>query len=154
MRPTKEKIVSLLSREGYKLTAQRLAVLDVIVDSQGHFTPAIVHERVRWNQSNVGLVTVYRTLEILAELGLVCRVHREGKSRSYTMSPSGHHHHLICSQCGAVADFTDCDLEELEQRLAQETGFEIEGHLLQFTGRCQACRRFSGIGSQGLGGKE
>ncbi|MDY6911610.1 MAG: Fur family transcriptional regulator [Chloroflexota bacterium] len=141
MRPTGRNITSILSRNGYKLTAQRRAVLDVIVDSQEHLTPAAVHERVWRDHPGIGLVTVYRTLEMLSEIGLICRVHRGGKSRSYTLAPLGHHHHLICSQCGAVADFTDCDLGKLEQRLAQETGFEIEGHLLQFTGRCQDCQR-------------
>jgi len=56
--------------------------------------------------------------------------------------PSEHHHHLICSDCGAVVDFANCDLGELEQRLSLKTGFEIEGHLLEFLGRCQNCRRY------------
>jgi Fur family ferric uptake transcriptional regulator len=55
--------------------------------------------------------------------------------------PSEHHHHLICSDCGAVEDFTDCDLSKLEQRLSRETSFDIEGHLLEFTGRCRDCRK-------------
>ena len=143
MRPTGKKIASALRERGYKLTTPRQAVLNVIVDSQEHFTAAAVHERVQRDHLGVGLVTIYRTLEMLSELGLLCRVHRGGKSRSYTLAPSGHHHHLVCSQCGAVADFTGCDLGELEQRLAQEAGFKIEGHLLQFTGRCQDCQQKS-----------
>jgi hypothetical protein len=75
------------------------------------------------------LVTVYRTLDILSELGLICEVHSGGNCRSYLMRrPQEHHHHLICADCGTVADFTDCDLSELEQRLSLETGFEIKGH--------------------------
>jgi Fur family ferric uptake transcriptional regulator len=57
--------------------------------------------------------------------------------------PSEHHHHLICSECDAVVDFTDCDLGELEQRLAQKFGFEIEGHLLEVFGYCQNCQKVS-----------
>jgi len=140
MRPTARKITSLLTQRGYKLTAQRQAVIDVVVNSREHLTPATVHEKVRRDYPAIGLVTVYRTLEMLYELGLICQVHREGNSRSYTLAPSGHHHHLVCSDCGTVADFTDCTLEELEARLADQTGFRIDGHLLQFVGHCQDCR--------------
>ena len=140
MRPTEKKLVATLSQSGYKLTAQRRSVLGAIVSSREHLTPAAVHERVKQDNPRVGLVTVYRTLELFSELGLICRVHGEGKSQSYTLAPTGHHHHMICSECGAVADFTDCDLSDLEERLSQETGFEIEGHLLEFTGRCSNCR--------------
>ncbi len=140
MRPTDKKLASILSQNGYKLTSQRLAVLNVIANSQEHLTPAAIFKKVNQDHSQIGLVTVYRILETLSDLGLICRVDRPGKSSSYTLSPSGHHHHLVCSECGAVADFTDCSLEKLEQRLSEETGFKIEGHLLQFTGICDDCR--------------
>ena len=100
------------------------------------------NEMVRQELPGIGLVTIYRTLEILAELGLICEVHTGGNCRSYLMRrPSEHHHHLICSDCGTVVDFTDCDLSRLEQRLHRETGFKIENHLLEFAGQCQNCQR-------------
>ena len=141
MRPTEKKLTSALGHNGYKLTAQRRAVLNAIANSHEHLTPAEVHEKVNQENSKVGLVTVYRTLELLSELSLICRVHGEGKSQSYTLAPSGHHHHMICTACGTVADFTDCDLGDLQQRLAHDTGFEIEGHLLEFYGRCRDCQQ-------------
>ena len=141
MRPTEKKVASVLSRRGYKLTPQRRAVLNVIVNRLEHLTPSEVYERVHRDHPSVGLVTVYRTLEVLSELGLLSQVHRVGSARSYTLTPLGHHHHLICSLCGVVADFTDCGLEELEQRLSQDTRFKIEGHLLQFVGRCRDCQQ-------------
>lgn len=140
MRPTEKKLVATLSQNGYKLTAQRRSVLGAIVSSHEHLTPAAVHERAKQDNPRVGLVTVYRTLELLSDLGLICCVHGEGRLRSYTLAPIGHHHHMICSECGTVADFTDCDLSDLEERLSQETGFEIEGHMLEFSGRCSNCR--------------
>jgi Fur family ferric uptake transcriptional regulator len=139
---TQSKIASILRHRGYKLTPQRRAVLNIIAQSHDHLTPAAIYEKVHQEHPHVGLVTVYRTLDILAELGLICEVHAGGSCRSYLMRrPSEHHHHLICSECGAVIDFTDCDLSNLEQRLARETHFEIEGHLLEFTGRCRNCRK-------------
>jgi Fur family ferric uptake transcriptional regulator len=142
MRLTEKKIASMLRQRGYKVTPQRRAVLNVIAHSHDHLTPAEIHERVHQEHPNIGLVTIYRTLGILAELELICEVHAGGSCRSYLLRrPSEHHHHLICSQCGAVVDFTNCDLGELEQRLSRETGFEIESHLLEFLGRCPNCQR-------------
>ena len=142
MRLTTNKIASIMKQRGYKITPQRRAVLNVIALSHDHLTPAAIYEKVHREQSSIGLVTVYRTLDMLAELGLICEVHSGGNCRSYLIRrPTGHHHHLICSDCGAVVDFTDCDLGELEQRLSRETSFEIDGHLLEFTGRCQGCQK-------------
>ncbi len=145
MRPTERKLALALGHNGFKLTAQRRAVLNAITNSHEHLTPAEVHEKVNKENSRVGLVTVYRTLELLSELGLICQVYREGKSQSYTLAPSGHHHHMICTECGAVVDFADCDLGELQERLIRETGFEIEGHLLEFSGRCRDCQTQKGL---------
>jgi Fur family ferric uptake transcriptional regulator len=78
---------------------------------------------------------------MLTELGLICEVHSGDNGRRYIIRRQAvHHHHLICSGCGSVVDFTDCDLSELGKRLSHETGFEMEGHLLEFYGRCQRCQ--------------
>ena len=137
-----KKIATMLRQHGYKLTPQRRMVLSAIALSHEHLTPAALYERIHQEHPGIGLVTIYRTLDILTKLGLICEVHAGGNCRSYLMRrPSEHHHHLICSECGAVADFTDCDLGEMEQRLSLETGFKIKGHLLEFLGQCQNCRR-------------
>ena len=141
MRSTEKRMKESLGQRGYKLTPQRQAVLRVLASSREHLTPAAAYERVRQDHPHIGLVTVYRTLEILARLELVCRVHVGGRCTSYKVAPSGHHHHLICSDCGAVTDFADCNLGELEQSLSRQTGFEIDSHLLEFTGRCQNCQK-------------
>lgn len=142
MRLTEKKIGAILRKQGYKLTTQRRAVLKTIALSQSHLSPTEIYSRVKQEHPDIGLVTVYRTLEILAELGVICEVYTRGSSRSYLMRrPPGHHHHLICSGCGAVVDFTDCNLSELEQRLSQATGFRMESHLLEFVGRCPNCQK-------------
>ena len=141
MRLTESKVEIVLRQHGYKLTPQRRAVIQTIVSTQDHLTPAAIYERVHQAHPNLGLVTIYRTLEILAELELICEVHAGGNCRSYTVGTSGHHHHLICSSCGRVVDFTGSHLGELEQKLSRETGFRIDGHLLEFIGLCQACQK-------------
>lgn len=138
------KVTATLKRHGYKLTTQRRAVLDVLAHSQDHLTTAAVYERVHREHPSIGLVTIYRTLEILAKIGLICEVHTRGNGRSYILRRAAeHHHHLICSDCGAVIDFSDCDLGDLEQTLSLETGFEIESHILEFLGRCRNCQKIA-----------
>ncbi len=130
-----------MREQGYRLTPQRRAVIRAIASSQDHLTPAAIYEKVHQDHTDIGLVTVYRTLEVLAGLRLICELHAGGSCHSYTISAPVHHHHLICSSCGMVIDFTGHDLSQLEERLSSETGFEIEDHLLEFTGLCQACQK-------------
>jgi len=144
MECTEERIVAALRRRGYKLTRQRRAVVSAMALSHDHVTPAVIYERVCQQHPGIGLVTVYRTLKVLADLGLICEVHSGGNCPSYLITrPSEHHHHLICNDCGAVVDFMNCDLGDTERRLAEETGFDIEGHLLEFAGRCPGCQEMA-----------
>lgn len=144
MKPKEKKIAATLRAHGYKLTRQRRAVVRAIASSRDHLTPAAIYEKVGQAHPDIGLVTIYRTLEILDKLGLICEVHAGGNCRSYLVrrpSEHQHHHHLICADCGVVVDFTSCGLNQLEQRLSQKTGFDIDSHLLEFLGRCQACQK-------------
>jgi len=141
MRATERKVVATLRQHGYKLTPQRWVVIQAITSSQDRLTPAAIYEKVRQEDPNIGLVTIYRTLEILAELKLICELHAGGSCRSYTFSAPRHHHHVICSNCGTVIDFTSCNLGEVQQDLTEETGFRIDGHLLEFVGLCPACQK-------------
>jgi Fur family ferric uptake transcriptional regulator len=141
MRLSEKKITATLKRHGYKLTPQRRAVVSAIASSPDHLTPAALHNKIQQERPNIGLVTIYRTLEILTKLGLICELHAGGSCRSYTAAAPGHHHHLICAQCGEVIDFSGYDISSLEERLCRETGFEIEGHLLEFIGLCQKCQQ-------------
>ena len=137
---TERKIESLLRRHDYKITPQRRSIISAIMHTDEHLTPVAIYNRVCQEHPGIGLVTIYRTLEILAGLGLICEMHAGGSCRSYLMRrPAEHHHHLICSDCGTVIDFTDCDLSKLEKRLSQDTKFKINGHLLEFVGQCRKC---------------
>ena len=141
MKFTANKIAGILREKGYKLTPQRHAVLKVIATAHDHLTPEEIYKKARNECLDVGLVTVYRTLDLLEKLKLVCRLHTGNGCRSYLMRrPSEHHHHLICSSCGRVVDFSDCDLTDLEEKLASSTSFSINEHLLEFYGLCPACQ--------------
>lgn len=136
------RAIYALRQQGYRLTPQRRAVLDVIAATDEHLTPAEIYRRVRRQRRGIGLVTVYRTLDIFSELGLICELRAEEGRRTYLLTrPAEHHHHLICSSCGTVVDFAGCQLQDLERRLSQDTGFQIDRHVLEFSGCCPGCQR-------------
>ena len=141
MRLTEKKVAATLRQHSYKLTPQRRVVIRAIVSNQEHLTPTAIYEKVHQDHPDIGLVTIYRTIEILAKLKLICELHAGGSCHSYTISAPGHHHHLICSNCGKVVDFPSCELEEAQQSLSKQTGFRIDGHLLEFIGLCQTCQK-------------
>jgi Fur family ferric uptake transcriptional regulator len=141
MRLTANRIAGLLRKNGYKLTPQRHLMLRVMASSHGRLTPEDIYHKCLEGDMELGLVTIYRTLALLERLGLVCRTHMGTGSRSYIMRrPQEHHHHLICSECGRVVDFTGCDLSQLQDRLSCENGFNIDGHVLEFFGVCNDCQ--------------
>jgi len=141
MKLTERKITATLHRNGYKLTPQRQAVIDTIVTSQDMLTPASIYEKVSLEHPDIGLVTVYRTLELLSRLGLICELHAGSTCPTYTASNREHHHHLICSACGKVVDFIGHDLTSLEDRISHESGFRIQNHVLEFIGVCSTCQK-------------
>jgi Fur family transcriptional regulator, ferric uptake regulator len=141
MKLTANKIAGILREHGYKLTPQRHALLKVFASHHDHLSPDELFRITRQEYPDIGRVTIYRTLELLNKLNLVCRVHAQDGCRSYMMKrPTEHHHHLVCTGCGRAVDFTDCDLSNLEKSLAEKTGFTIEGHLLELYGKCQDCQ--------------
>lgn len=122
-----------------KLTRPRRAILDIIAAADHHLTPAEIHKRARKKYPHLGLVTVYRTLDLLTELGYVQRVHFNDGCHSYIAAAQGHAHHLVCSNCGKAEEFDNCELEPLIARLQRRTGYEIDVHMLELMGRCPDC---------------
>ena len=123
---------------GFKLTPPRQAVLEALENSDGHMTPAEVLARAQAIYPSLGRATVYRTLELLTSLGVVRPIFLGERGVCLTLAEGGHHH-LVCSECGAVIEFDECAVGELEQELAQRLNFQIRGHLLEFYGLCEQC---------------
>ena len=96
MTPIERKVIAALRQHGYKLTPQRREVIRTIASSHGHLTPTAIYEKVHQEYPSIGFVTIYRTLEILDRLGLICEVHSGGACQSYLVRrPSEHHHHQL-----------------------------------------------------------
>ena len=130
-------VIQRLEDRGHRVTAPRLAVLAAAADAGDQFSAEEIEQRL----PHVGRATVFRTIKLLLEMDVFCRVLLEDGSLRYRWSRRGHHHHLVCTECGAVEDFTACDVAELVDELTRRTNFTIEGHWLEVYGRCGACAR-------------
>lgn len=135
---------------GYRFTAPRQAILEVLSKTLKHLSAEEVYLAVHKTYPTVGLTTVYRTLELLVQMGLVFKFDfGDGRAR-YELSegPKGtrHHHHLVCTNCNRVVDYTDFIDEEVEllgrteKGLSKKFNFKITNHLIQFYGLCDKCR--------------
>jgi len=124
-----------LEGKGHRLTEPRRAVLDAIVATG---TPFTVEELCNATP-DVGRATVFRTVKLLHESEVICRLALDDGGVRYQLSHGGHHHHLICNSCGAIEDFSDGELDTLIDRNAREHSFEVSSHSLELYGRCAGC---------------
>ncbi|MEW5867903.1 MAG: Fur family transcriptional regulator [Chloroflexota bacterium] len=131
-----------LQSNGYRLTAPRQAVVDIVASSQRVLTPLEVYELARARYPRLGLVTVYRTMEKLEELGLLQRVHQPSGCQGFIAAFTGHQHLLICQACGMVEFFDGSHdkIDAMMEDVAQKSGYHIQDHWLQFFGLCRGCR--------------
>ncbi len=131
--------VDLLRAAGYKITPSRLAVLHAVEHGGAHLLPAKILAAARVRAPTLGRATVYRTLDLLTQLGILRPIYVGEGGPSYIRAEGGHHH-LVCSRCGCVVDFDRCIADEMVAELRERFGFEINSHLLEFYGLCPACR--------------
>lgn len=133
-----------------RMTTPRRSIIQVLSATIKHLSADEVYSRVHAQSPTIGLKTVYRTLDLLATMGIVAK-HQfgDGKNRyELVKNPQkpGHHHHLVCTECRRVIDYDDFVDEEvslirkLEQQLSRKHRFDITGHVIQFYGQCQPCR--------------
>lgn len=127
---------------GLKFTRQRELIAEVFFGAGGHLTVEDLLERVREQDPHVSLATVYRTMKLLTECGLA-DAHRFG-DRQVLYEPSEgddeHHDHLICTECGNIVEFFNSKLEQLQESIASEHGFDLTAHRMELYGTCQDCQ--------------
>jgi Fur family ferric uptake transcriptional regulator len=139
-----ERIKKLLHTAGYKLTPQREATVRVLLEhEEDHLSAEDVYLLVKEKSPEIGLATVYRTLELLTELKIVDKINfGDGVSR-YDLRQEGaahFHHHLVCLECGSVAEIQEDLLEEVEEIVERDWNFKIKDHRLTFHGICHRCQ--------------
>ncbi|GAH37817.1 unnamed protein product [marine sediment metagenome] len=134
----------VLQEKGYRLTPQRMLVIEALHRADGHISAEEIYEQLhsRYPYSNIS--TVYRTLELLKELNLVTETDfGDGRVR-YHVAEKGHHHHLVCYRCGKITDLDESALYPLKDTLLHDYGFEADLRHLAIPGECSECRRKGG----------
>jgi Fur family ferric uptake transcriptional regulator len=132
--------IDVLSEAGVRPTRQRVRVLTELMGERDDVTAQELHDRLRSGGEKLGLATVYRTLGLLAEAGIIDSLsHRPGEL-CYRWCGQGHHHHLVCSSCHRVVELADCELDPWLERISRAHGFVTTGHRLEVSGLCAACR--------------
>ena len=133
------EIIKKLTEHEYRLTPQRVMIVSAIENSDGHISAEEIYAQVAAKYPQVNVSTVYRTLELLKQLGLVTETDfGEGRVR-YHPAGKGHHHHLVCTGCGTVIDLDESLLSSLEGRLLKEYKFSADLKHLAIRGRCARC---------------
>lgn len=135
------QIAGRLSARGLRLTRQRRAVLETVLADPSVMSPVQVFDAARRRCPEIGLTTVYRTLELLSQVGALRRVHGHDHCEGFVPAEALHGHTVVCGSCGLVTEFSECDMHEVVAAAARQTGYEIIEHFLQLTGHCPACMR-------------
>jgi Fur family ferric uptake transcriptional regulator len=122
-------------------TAQRVGIVAELMRERDDVTAQELHQRLRAGGAGIGLATVYRTLTVLREYGIVDTLSHHPGELCYRLCAEGaHHHHLVCTSCHRVVELHDCTLDDWLGREADKHGFVATGHRLEVSGLCSACR--------------
>jgi len=145
----KERFLEFLARKNLRITAQREIIIDTAFSTAEHFTAEQLLEWSRRKDKSVSRATVYRTLPLLTESGLVREMDfgKDYKFYDPNYAEHPHHNHIICQDCDKIVEFDSKKIEQLENEISQRLGFALKAHRLQITATCEelkklgACRK-------------
>jgi Fur family ferric uptake transcriptional regulator len=130
-----------LDDAGYRLTEARRSVADLIAARDGHFTAANLVDDARAQRLSIGRATIFRTLDVLTDLHAIERLDLPTGEHAYVACEPIHHHHVVCSNCGASRDVDDVGWRAVVGDIERQTGYRIVDHRLELFGVCPDCRR-------------
>ena len=137
-----------LTRAGLKATRQRELIARAFFATNTHISAETLYRRVSGRDRRIGLVTVYRTLKLLKEAGLAHeRQFGEGRALFEHASSERHHDHIICTDCGKITEFENCEIEALQEQVARRFAFTLRYHKLELYGFCRECRASTNRGT-------
>lgn len=141
--PKLSSVYRKLEEGSKRLTPQRELIITIFAEHPGeHLSAEEVHRLVKRKFQDIGLATVYRTLELLTNLDILQRIHfNDGRSRyEFNQEEIHRHHHMVCMRCRKVEEYTDDLLDDLEEKIYRDCGFKVVDHELKFFGVCRHCR--------------
>lgn len=133
-------IVGALDEAGVRLTGPRRVLADLIAERRGPFSAADLAADARGRRVEVGRATVFRVLDLFAELGAIERIDLPDGGHAYLACEPSHHHHVVCSSCGRATEVADGVLRDAVRDIESVTGFRIDSHRLELFGLCPRCR--------------
>jgi Fur family ferric uptake transcriptional regulator len=147
----KKRFLEFLEQKQLRVTAQRRAIIETVFDTEEHFTAEQLLEWSREKDKSVSRATVYRTLPLLTESGLVREMDFGKDSKIYDPNYAAHpnHNHIICLDCEKIVEFEDAKIEKLEEEISQHLGFSVKSHRLQITGSCEELKRMGACTKKG-----
>ena len=126
---------------GLRITSQRRLLLDLLLHAEGHLDADELYRRARATEPHLSLSTVYRTLKLFKELGLVEERHFTEEHHHYEVKPSAEHYHFICLGCGQVIEFESPKIKKMAEGIGAEKGFNITSTEVHIEGYCSSCRK-------------
>lgn len=135
----------LLKNNSLKFTKQREVVLKTLYEKNDHFTPEDLYIFLKstYPELNIGIATVYRTLNLLEESHMVTSISFGVAGKKFELANKPHHDHMICKSCGLIIEFQNDKIEQLQLEIAQANRFKITSHLMQLRGLCEECAKDS-----------
>ncbi len=138
-REEKQVFAAYLAKHRLKRSEQRAVILDTFLRSERHLSVDDLLQMVQRRRSDIGRTTVYRTLKLLQAAGLAQELELHGQSRFEREYKRQHHDHFICKSCGEIFEFSSAEIERIQDVIAAEIGFVIDGHRHQIFGYCRLC---------------
>jgi len=139
----RERLLDFFAQKKLRLTGQRRAIIETVFSTEQHFTAEQLLEWSRQRDKSVSRATVYRTLPLLTESGLVREMDFGKEQKFYDPNYARHprHSHIICQDCGKIIEFESDKIEQLENEISRQLGFSVKTHRLQLTASCEEFRR-------------
>ena len=139
---TIEELKNIIKSKGMKYTEQRAIILQILVNLDDHLNAEEIHSIIQqeYPEQNIGIATIYRTLNFLEEVQLITSISFGKDGKKYEGNTSEHHDHLICTSCGKIVEFFDEIIEKRQEEIAIKNGFKLTDHTMQIYGLCDKCQ--------------
>jgi Fur family ferric uptake transcriptional regulator len=150
-RGARQRFLEFLARRHLRLTGPRRAIIESVFGTEKHFTAEDLLKWARRRDKSVSRATVYRTLPLLTESGLVREMDFGGDHKFYDPNYAGHphHNHIICQDCGKIVEFESEKIAQLEKEISRRLGFSVNAHRLQITATCEEFRKLGACSKKG-----
>ncbi|MCH8063099.1 MAG: transcriptional repressor [Chloroflexi bacterium] len=135
VRPARHDLLAVLEDNGHRVTSPRRSVISLLEDKSDGFSA----EEISSELPGVGRATVYRTIKLLLEAGVICKLVLPDGGSKYSLARVEHHHHTLCIRCGTVGEFRDATIERLVRAIGEDISGEIVGHRMEFDIVCEQC---------------